>query len=79
MGCKGDFDRGYKSISEALPRILEESPGYFRGVKAHMARAFVMNSGKIIFTLTLVMIYPYNSVNEHMYNAFGDVFVNKIA
>lgn len=25
------------------------------------------------------MIYPYNQVKEHMYNAFGDVFVNPIA
>ena len=24
------------------------------------------------------MIYPYNQVKEHMYNAFGDVFVNPI-
>lgn len=25
------------------------------------------------------MIYPYNQVKEHMYNAFGDTFVNPIA
>lgn len=70
LGRPSEFTRGYVSLADGFARIGEETPGMFRGVGANMLRAFVINS---------VMIYPYNAINEHMYNAFGDVFTNRIA
>lgn len=69
LGRSAKFQRGYLNLAEALNSVSLEKAGYWRGLHANILRMTIMGT---------VMIWPYDRIKEHSWNAFGDVFVNRV-
>lgn len=64
LGRSAEFRRDYPSLKSAYEAVGKEgSHGLWRGLSAHLARAVALNT---------VMIWPYDSMQEHFYNVWGE-------
>lgn len=69
IGRSAEFRRDYKSLVDGYNIVSKEAPhGAWRGLTATLAKAVVLNT---------IMIWPYDQMNEHCWNTFGESTLNK--